>query len=139
MKNYAWKTLPVVAAAVVTFAATATIDPKSYLDEVKFLASPELKGRLTGSPELEKAAGYLRAKYDSFGLQPVGGSFEQAFPVTTDARLGDKNSFSFIENGKTVKLAADDFVPFNFSSTGQLAGNVVFAGYGITAPEYNYD
>jgi len=130
--------LPVIA-VVAAFAATATIDPKNYLDEVKYLASPELKGRLTGSPELEKAAGYLRSKYETFGLQPLGGSFEQAFPVTTDARLGEKNTFSFIENGKTVKLAADDFVPFNFSATGKLAGAVVFAGYGITAPEYNYD
>jgi len=58
--------LPVLA-AVAAFAATATIDPKNYLDEVKYLASPELKGRLTGSPELEKAAGYLRSKYETLG------------------------------------------------------------------------
>ena len=30
-------------------------------------------------------------------------------------------------------------MPFNFSQTGPLAGAVVFAGYGITAPEYHYD
>src|ERR1019366_6518258 len=32
-----------------------------------------------------------------------------------------------------------EFVPFNFSSRGSASGGVVFAGYGITAPEYNYD
>ena len=120
-------------------AATATIDPKLYLEEVKYLASPELKGRLTGSPELEKAAGYLRAKYESFGLQPAGDNWEQAFPVTTDARLGPGNRFTFKDNGHTTKLRSDDFIPFNFSPSGKLAGAVVFAGYGITAPEYNYD
>src|SRR5215467_1602938 len=126
-------------AAAIAFGATSAIDPKLYLDEVKYLSSAELRGRLTGSPELEKAAAYLRAKYDSFGLQPLGGSFEQAFSVTTDARLGSGNRFTFVDGSKTVKLGADDFVPFNFSAAGKLAGSVVFAGYGITAPEYNYD
>src|SRR5262249_34020020 len=36
-------------------------------------------------------------------------------------------------------LRGDDFMPFSFSATGKLAGAVVFAGYGITAPEYHYD
>jgi len=35
--------------------------------------------------------------------------------------------------------ASKEFVPFNFSSSGKASGGVVFAGYGITAPEYNYD
>ncbi len=32
-----------------------------------------------------------------------------------------------------------EFVPYNFSARGKASGKVVFAGYGITAPEYNYD
>ena len=32
-----------------------------------------------------------------------------------------------------------DFVPFSFSSSGEVAGPVVFAGYGATAPEFGYD
>src|SRR5690242_823607 len=114
--------LQAVAFAAVAFGATITIDPKLYLDDVKYLASPELRGRLTGSPELEKAAGYLRAKYELLGLQPVGGSFEQSFPATTDAKLGPANKFSFTENGRSVTLGSGDFVPFNFSQTGKLSG-----------------
>ena len=73
-----WPRLPQLLAAAVAFAALAfgaaiTIDPKLYLEDVKYLASPELRGRLTGSPELEKAAAYLRAKYERFGLESVGG------------------------------------------------------------------
>src|ERR1043166_10292596 len=41
--------------AVLTLSA-AEISPQAYLDHVRYLASPELKGRATGSPELEKAA-----------------------------------------------------------------------------------
>ena len=45
--------------AAVALAATATVDPNRYLNDIKFLASPELRGRSTGSPELEKAAAFL--------------------------------------------------------------------------------
>ncbi|HLI86743.1 MAG TPA: M28 family peptidase [Bryobacteraceae bacterium] len=121
--------------------ATASIDPNLYLDDIKFLASPQMKGRATGSPELEKAAAFIATKFQEFGLKPADGkSFYQAFPVTTNARLGKTNRFHFTENGKAVALHfPEDFLPFNFSSSGKLAGQVVFVGYGITAPEYNYD
>src|SRR5450432_1498252 len=123
------------------FGATAKIDPASYLNDIKFLASPELRGRITGSPELEKAAAFIAAKYRGFGLKSVEGkNYYQAFPVTTGAQLGHTNRFRFTENGHTTALRLpEDFIPFNFSHTGKLAGTVVFAGYGITAPEYHYD
>ena len=128
-------------AACIALGATATIDPAAYLNDIKFLASPELRGRVTGSPELEKAAAFIAGKYKAFGLKPLGDKgYYQAFPVTTDAQLGKANHFHFTENGRATTLRIqDDFIPFNFSHAGKLAGNVVFAGYGITAPEYNYD
>jgi aminopeptidase YwaD len=132
-----------VAGSVAWFAygATATVDPNLYLDDVKFLASPALKGRATGSPELEKAGAFIAAKFQSFGLLPADGkSFYQAFEVTTNAKLGKANRFHYSEDGRTTILHyPDDFVPFNLSSAGKLAGPVVFVGYGITAPEYGYD
>ncbi len=127
--------------AAVALAATATIDPNLYLNDIKFLASQDLRGRLTGSPELEKAAAFIESNYRELGIKPAGGqSYLQPFPVTTDAALGKANRFQFTENGSPTTLPfPDDFVPFNFSETGHLSGAVVFAGYGITAPEYSYD
>ncbi|HVW84761.1 MAG TPA: M28 family peptidase, partial [Bryobacteraceae bacterium] len=62
------------------------------------------------------------------------------FEVTTSAKLGRANRFDFSLNGDTTNLeVSKEFVPFNFSSSGKASGPVVFAGYGITAHEYNYD
>jgi hypothetical protein len=120
-------------------AAAATFDPRVYLEDVKFLASPEMRGRGTGSPELERAAAYIEGQFREFGLQPAGGAYQQPFQVTTHARIGGNNRFRSSVNGQAETLAADDFIPLNLSASGKIAGGVVFAGYGITAPEYHYD
>ena len=119
----------------------ADIDPSRYLGYVKQLASPELKGRGTGTPELEKAADYLAREFQAAGLKPLSGDrFFQPFPVTTNARLGARNQVEVRDGAQQRALKPqEDFLPLNFSASGTAAGPVVFAGYGITAPEYNYD
>jgi hypothetical protein len=121
--------------------APAQISPQSYLAEVKYLASPELKGRATGSPELEKAAGYISGLFKSFGLKPVSGNdYEQPFTVTVNAHLGPDNHLNSDDGGAKSALAAKrDWVPYSFSSSGKLSGQVVFAGFGITNADRHYD
>jgi hypothetical protein len=129
------------AAAWLAWGATSAVDPKLYLDDVKFLASQDMRGRGDGSPELEKAADFIARHFREFGLEPVDGEgYLQAFPITLGGKLGPANSFEVRENGKRVRLKlADDYIPFQFSSDRPLSGPVIFAGYGITAPEYHYD
>jgi aminopeptidase YwaD len=119
----------------------ADLSPTEYIGYVKYLASEDMRGRETGSPELEKAAGYIRDKLRSMHLKPLSGdSYYQDFEVTTSARLGAQNEINYTLNGQKSALKfQQDFVPLNVSSPGKLSGQVVFAGYGITAPEYNYD
>src|SRR5579863_2178623 len=122
-----------LAGAWLAFGAAAAIDPNVYLEDVKFLSSHEMRGRATGSPELEKAAQFLAGKFRSFGLKP----YLQPFPVTTSGKLGPGNRFSFSAPERTLSPA--DFTPFAFSASAHVASGVVFAGFGITAPEYHYD
>ena len=128
-------------AAWAVYAATAAIDPNLYLNDVKFLASPDLKGRATGTPELEKAAAFIAGKFREFGLKSANGKdYHQPFQATTATRLGKSNHFRVQENGHTTTLRfPEDFIPFNFSPAAKLSGNVVFAGYGITATQQGYD
>jgi aminopeptidase YwaD len=114
------------------------LSPARYMKDVTYLASDEMKGRGDGSPELDRAADYIAEQFRLAGLSPAGegNSYFQGFEITTGAVLGAKNEFSV--NGTNLRIN-NDFVPINFSSTAEFEGPLVFAGYGITAPEYKYD
>lgn len=129
------------ALAVSCLLAGGATDPRRYISHVKFLASPELKGRGSGTPELEEAAGYIVKQFREDGLKPLDSQgYEQAFPVTVNAKMGSKNRLEWAANGSTHELkVSDEFNPFNFSSSGTVTSGVVFAGYGVTANEYHYD
>jgi hypothetical protein len=121
--------------------AASSVDAQTYLDDIKYLSSPQLKGRATPSPELEKAAQYIVKQFKSFGLKPPSDEgYEQSYEVHAAAKLGPNNRLTIDEAGKktTLKLAAD-YSPFRFSSPGSVKGDVVFAGYGITASDLHYD
>jgi hypothetical protein len=118
------------------------VDATRYQANVRHLSSPEMRGRGTGTSGMEKAARFLAAEFRKAGIPPAPGArdYFQRFAVTTNARLGTRNSLSVVTPQGTERLKPGaDFQPFNFSGTGRVRGEVVFAGYGITAPEYNYD
>ena len=121
--------------------AAAEFSSSEYLGYVRYLASEDMKGRATGSPELERAAGFIRDKFRSMNLKPLhDGSYYQDFDVTTSARLGPQNEFTYnLDAHKHALKFQKDFTPLNLSTAGSISSPVVFAGYGITAPEYNYD
>ncbi len=131
----------VSAVAGLAFGATAEIDPKLYLSDIKYLASDELQGRLTGSPGLEKAAAFISSKFREFGLQPLNGkSFYQPFAAITASHLGPANRLRFSVDGHSTTLTfPQDFAPLYFSAASRFSGGVVFAGYGITAADLHYD
>src|SRR6185295_14486684 len=89
-------------------AQAADINPATYLEDVRYLASDKLKGRATGSPEIEQAAQYIAGQFKSFGLKPVPGTnnFEQEFSAVTSAKLGAGNRVTATLSGKAETLTA---------------------------------
>jgi hypothetical protein len=128
--------------ALASFGATHTFQPDAYMRHVKFLASDELQGRGNGTPELNKAADYIQAEFMSYGLTPGGedGTFFQRFQLTTGSRLGPGNKLTFHIGDKSLEASMQkDFVPIAFGEKTSVSGEIVFAGYGISAEEYKYD
>ena len=104
-----------------------------YMQDVRFLAAPEMRGRGAGMPELDQAAEYIVGQFREAGLQPAGegDTFRQPFEVTTGASMGDGNSMQVTRPRGTSELeVGKDFIPINFSGSGEVEGEVVFAGYG---------
>jgi hypothetical protein len=132
--------------ALPVLASVPPADAGRYLADVKLLAAPSMEGRGAGTKGLRRAGRYLKQQFRSLGLQPgglqpgAGSSYFQPFAVTTGARLRGKNSLSVRNEGSEKHLELNsDYIPLSFSSVGAFAGPVVFAGYGISAPEFQYD
>ena len=98
------------------------------LNEIRYLSSDSLKGRLTGSPGDSLAAGYIRNKLASYGLVPLSGDGFQRFKVTKRIIVGKDNSLTI--NGISY-TSEKDYMPLAFSSNSGLESEVVFAGYGF--------
>ena len=134
--------LVAVLAVFVSASAVAQVaTPEAYLEDVKFLSSPDLRGRGAGTPELDRAAAYIAKKFEEAGLQPAGEKgYFQSFQVTTGAVMGEDNRLVVHSTGgERSWTPGQDYAPINFSSSGMAAGQLVFAGYGIDAEEKGYD
>jgi Peptidase family M28/PDZ domain/PA domain len=123
-----------------------TADQQRFLTDIKTLTVPAMEGRGDGTKGLTRAAHLIEQRYKSLGLQPAGKKgFLQPFDVITGRRLRSGNRLQETlpridgpERHATYKLL-EDFAPLSFSANGSLNAPIVFAGYGITAPEYSYD
>jgi glutamate carboxypeptidase len=65
---------------------TSRIDGGQLLRDVEALSSPEMEGRLTGTPGNKRAQALIAARFADIGLQPLNGSFEQKFSFTRTQR-----------------------------------------------------
>ena len=116
----------------------ALTDSATVMYIVRTLASPAYEGRGPGTAGLDSAARFIAGEMRWLGLAPGGddGTYFQKFDVTTGVAVGEPCA---IEIGGRRFPLGDDFQPLGFSTNGTLRAPVVFAGYGITAPGYDYD
>jgi len=136
--------LSLIAADTPTTVGTA--DQQRFLTDIKTLTAPAMEGRGDGTKGLTRARHLIEQRYKSLGLQPAGkNGFFQPLDVITGRRLRSGNRLQeapHIENGsierRNYKLL-EEFIPLSFSANGSVDAPLVFAGYGITAPEFSYD
>jgi hypothetical protein len=114
-----------IAAVILTHAIAA---------HMRFLSSDLLEGRETGSRGFEIAAQYVRAQFESIGLET---SYQ---PVDfRSAKLIEEQS-SFWIDGEPLTLRKDVLLRPNFlAENSEVTAPVVFAGFGISAPELHHD
>ncbi len=105
----------------------------------RYLASDELTGRGVGTPGIKLARDYIAREFAGYGLRPGGDNktYLQSFEVTTGVKVAEPSLLSI--NGETPLELNAAWGPLGFSKSGKAEGEVVFAGYGITAKEYGYD
>ena len=135
--------LALAVVAVLSAASTPVpqADPARYLADIKSLASPDMEGRGAGTKGIVRAEHLIEKRYKDLGLQSAGTQgYAQPFTVITGAHLKSDNRCSVQSAASKKDLKTNqDFVPFSFSSSGEVSGPLVFAGYGATADEFHYD
>jgi hypothetical protein len=130
---------------VSTHADPRRVDPKVYLEHIKFLASDELEGRGNGGQGLEAAADYIAAQFKQAGLEPAGdaGTYFQRFDMITGLSVEPGNMFTMHAGRTSVTFnIGQDYELVSTSrdvSTDDTPLPLVFAGYGISAPALRYD
>jgi hypothetical protein len=120
-----------------------TESEQRLLRDIKHLASDDLEGRGVGLKGLDLAADYVREQFAGAGLKldaANGGPF-QTFTMHTGADLGTVNTLALTgPDQKTIELKLNsDFIPQSFGSAGAFSGELAFCGYGIDAPDKQYD
>lgn len=143
-------------AAFVLGAAASAANLREALDSIterdldahlRFLASDELRGRAPGTAGGDAAAAYIAAQFARAGLEPLGPDFLQTFDVL--GSTVDPGASSLVITGPGAASAraplsaaypAEAVVWPGVADSGiDVEGEIVFAGYGIAAPEYGWD
>jgi hypothetical protein len=133
------KYLTLIALALLAFAQKPTqaqfetINAKDLKKHLTFIASDELKGRDTGSPELEIAAKYLSAHLESFGYKGLGenGSFLQPVPMYK-TKYSNEGTYLEINGEKMPYKIGEDVSIYSYGDESlTIEGELVSVGYGI--------
>ncbi|HPF50287.1 MAG TPA: M28 family peptidase [Draconibacterium sp.] len=117
-----------------------SISSNEIMDFVTELSSEKYEGRLSGSPEYQLAAQWCADKFSEWGVKPANnGSYFQYFPNEySDVLSLGKVVYSMGDESTELKFP-EDYLPGSNSSSGTVEAELVYVGYGITAPELGYD
>jgi hypothetical protein len=119
------------------------VSPNNIEGHLRYLADDKLAGRAPGTPGSELAAGYLEEQLRKPGLEPAfpGSSYQQPVPLH-ESRPLLTSELKLWRLGKSTSLAlGDDYVLQSWGPASAIPRRapLVFVGYGIVAPELDYN
>ena len=125
---------------------TVAPNPVSAYTICRTLAGTEYAGRLTGHPGYTAAARWAADQFRRWGLEPAfPGGYLQQFPAPHTV-LEEAEAVLYLPGAaagapeQEVRLDPNkDYLPLSFSDSGDHTAGMVFAGWGIAAPELGYD
>jgi Zn-dependent M28 family amino/carboxypeptidase len=130
-------------AAKVPLAGMPKVDPAPLLEHIKALSSDAFEGRLPGTPGEERTVEYLTGEFQKLGLKPgnTDGTFIQKVPLVG---ITGTEAKPLVVSGKgtgTFKWRDDVVAWTKHVADGASIENseLVFVGYGVSAPEYDWD
>ena len=130
--------------APLAVASMPKIEPQPILERIKELSADEFEGRAPGTPGEEKTVSYLVEEFKKLGLEPGNpdGTYIQKVPlVGISAKQTKPLTFSKGGRKNTVKWASEVVAwSKHVAPSAEVAdSDVIFAGYGVEAPEYNWN
>src|SRR3954468_7670393 len=125
-------------------ASMPTIDQQKILDHIKVLSSDEYQGRAPGTKGEELSVKYIQDQFKQLNLKPGNpdGTYIQKVPLV--GITGAERKPLTLTKGATKQSLkwSDDVVAWTKHVADGAAvenSDVVFAGYGVEAPEFNWD
>jgi hypothetical protein len=104
-------------------------------------ADDRYAGRLTGHEGYTEAAKWAASRFREWGLKPVYGAEGYLLPFDCPYTLVKSSTMAIIGPGDSVRVLeiVEDFMPMLYTDGGETETGLVFAGWGIHAPELDYD
>ncbi|HYH46451.1 MAG TPA: M28 family metallopeptidase [Thermoanaerobaculia bacterium] len=126
--------------------ALAAIRPQAIRAHMRFLSDDLLEGRGTATRGYDIAARYVAARFEELGLEPAGipagtgQSYLQPVPMLQMTTVEAECSLTLLRDGREIELEyGPDYLVRSAVEEGNASAPVVFAGFGVTAPELGYD
>jgi len=121
---------------------TSSINEKDFARNLTILSSDAYQGRKPMTPGEDSTVKYIKSEFEKINLKPAfGNSFFQNVPLVNIISTSSDMTIN-TKNGKLIFKNPDNFVAFTeriTDKTGVDNAQIVFAGYGIVAPEYNWN
>jgi hypothetical protein len=116
-------------------------DSQAAYEINKALASDAMMGRKSGEPGGLMAADYIAAKLKEWAVDPAGPNGRYVQDMTFEYYEVGKGASLEVITGPTKRefVYGEDWDEQPYSGSGSLGAEVVFAGYGISAPSKDYD